>query len=60
MIYLYVILFLKQTLYFNSSLLQGGLPIAQAPIMAFTSSTVIANDNVAASIIVGANISTVI
>ena len=62
MIYLYAILFPKQTLYFNSSPLQGGLLIAQAQAqaMALTYSTIVANDDVAAFTVVGANTGTVI
>ena len=59
-IYLCVILFSKQTLYFNSSFLQRGLPITQAPAIALTHSTVVANDDVAVSIIISANTGTVI
>ena len=59
-IYPCAIPFSKQTLYFNSSLLQKGLLIAQALAMALTRSTVIVNDDVTASTIIGANTGTVI
>ena len=64
MIYLCAILFPKPPLHFNSSPLQRGLLIAQAQVhahvMALTRSTVVANDDIATSTIVGTNTGTVI
>ena len=59
-IYSCAILFPKQILHFNSSPLQRGLLIAQAQAIALTHSTIVANDDVAASTIVGADTGTVI
>ena len=63
-IYPCAIPFSKPPLHFNSSFLQGGLLIAQAQAqaytMALTRSTIVANDDIAASIVVDANTGTVI
>ena len=63
-IYSCAISFSKPFLYFNSSLLQRELLIAQtqtqAHVMALTHSTVVANDDVAVSTIIGADTGIVI
>ena len=59
-IYLCAISFPKQTLHFNFSPLQERLLIAQAQAITLTYSTIVVNDDVAASTVVGADTGTVI